>query len=116
MRKNKILLILIIGILIFAVFAVIVITIFNSVSNNPIDNMSIAYIRNSAEIQNEYGEIISIGKNILYETKNDEATIKTPYTIETKTGRVIVYITQMKCDEEWKASSLEVIEVIPNER
>lgn len=115
MRKNKMLLLLIIGILIFAVFAVIVITIFNSVSNNPIDNLSITYIRNSTDIQNEYGEIITVGKNILYETKNDESTIKTPYTIETETGRVIVYVTLMKCNEEWKASSLEVIEVIPNE-
>ena len=109
------LLLLIIGILIFAVFAVIVITIFNSVSNNPIDNLSITYIRNSTDIQNEYGEIITIGKNTLYETKNDESTIKTPYTIETETGRVIVYVTLMKCNEKWKASSLEVIEVIPNE-
>lgn len=115
MRKNKILLLLIIGILIFAVFAVIVITIFNSVSNNPIDNLSISYIRNSTDIQNEYGEIISIGKNILYKTKNDESTIKAPYTIETETGRVIVYVTLMKRNEEWTASSLEVIEVIPNE-
>ena len=115
MRKNKILLLLIIGILIFAVFAVIVITIFNSVSNNPKDNISIAYIRNSADIQNEYGKIISIGKNILYEPQNNESKIKTPYTIETETGRVIVYVTLMKCNEEWKASSLEVIEVIPNE-
>ncbi len=105
----------VIGILIFAVFAVIVITIFNSVSNNPIDNLSITYIRNSTDIQNEYGEIISIGKNILYKTKNDESTIKTPYTIETETGRVIVYVTLMKWNEEWTASSLEVIEVIPNE-
>ncbi len=115
MKKNKILFLIIIGILIFAVFAVIVITIFNSVANNPIDNLSITYIRNSADIQNEYGEIVSIGKNILYEIKNDEFTIKTPYTIETKTERVIVYVTLMKCEKEWKASSLEVIEVIPNE-
>lgn len=115
MRKNKMLLLLIIGILIFAVFAVIVITIFNSVSNNPIDNLSITYIRNSTDIQNEYGEIITVGKNILYETKNDESTIKTPYTIETEAGRVIVYVTLMKCNKKWKASSLEVIEVIPNE-
>lgn len=84
-------------------------------SKDPIDNISIAYIRNSTDIQNEYGEIISIGKNILYETKNDESTIKTPYTIKTETGRVIAYVTLLKCDEEWKASSLEVIEVIPNE-
>ena len=115
MKKNKMLSLLIIGILIFVVFALIVITIFNSVSKNPIDNISITYIRNSTDIQNEYGEIISIGKNILYENINDDSTIKTPYTIETETGRVIAYVTLLKCDEEWTASSLEVVEVIPNE-
>lgn len=115
MRKNKFLLLTIVGILIFAVFAAVVITLFNSVSNDPIDKISITYIRNGTNIQNEYGEILYVGKNILYETTRDDSTIKTPYTIETETGRVIVYVTLMKCNEEWKASSLEVIEVIPNE-
>ena len=115
MRKNKILLLLTIVISIYALFAVIVITLFNFISNNPIDNLSITYIRNSTDIQNEYGEIIFVGKNILYETKNEGSIIKTPYTIETETGRVIVYVTLMKHDKELNASSLEVIKVIPNE-
>lgn len=116
MRKSKILSLLIIGILIYAVFAAIVITLFNSISNNPIDNLSKTYIRNNTDIQNQYGEIISIGKNVLYETRKDESTIQSPYTVETKTGRVIVYVTLIKSNEEWKAVSSEVIEVIPNER
>lgn len=115
MKKNKILLIAIICISIFAVFAVIVITLFHVISNDPVDNLSITYIRNSTDIPNEYGEIISVGKNILYKTKKDESIIKSPYTIETETGRVIVYVTLEKCDGEWNATSLEVIEVIPNE-
>ena len=115
MKKNKMLLILIIGISAYAVFAVIVITIFNSILNNPIDKISMTYIRNSSDIQDEYGEIIYIGKNIIYKTKKDEATIKTPYTIETETERVAAYVTLLKCGEEWEADSLEVIEVIPNE-
>ena len=115
MQKNKIRLFLIIGILIFAVFAAIVITLFYSVSKDPIDNLSIAYIRNNTEIQKEYGEILSVGKNILYETQKDEAVIKSPYTIETEMCRVIVYITLIKQDNAWKASLLEIIEVIPNE-
>ena len=69
MEKNKILLLLVTGILIFVVFAVIVITIFNSVSNNPVDKLSITYIRGCTDIQNEYGKIISIGRNIVYGTE-----------------------------------------------
>ena len=112
---KKISLILIIGISTYAVFAVIVITFFNSVSNDPIDNLSITFIRNSTDIQNEYGEIISVRKNILYETQNDESILRSPYTIETRLGRVIVYVTLMKCEGKWNAISFEVIEVIPNE-
>ena len=112
---KKISLILIIGISTYAVFAVIVITLFNSVSNDPIDNLSITFIRNSTDIQNEYGEIISVRKNILYETQNDESILRSPYTIETRLGRVIVYVTLMKCEGKWNAISFEVIEVIPNE-
>lgn len=78
----------------------IVITAFNSVANNQIDNLSITYIRNSTDIQNEYGEIISVGRNILYEAKNDKVTIKASYTVETKTNRVIVCVTLLKCDED----------------
>ena len=115
MRK-KILISFIICISIFVVFAVIVVTLFNSVSNNPIDNLSIDYIQNNTDIQNKYGEIISIGRNILYKTEKDESSIKSPYTIETETGRVIVYVTLMKYDEKWEAISLETIEVIPNEQ
>lgn len=113
--KNKTLLLLIIGILIYVVFATIVITSFNYVSNNTIDKIAITYIRNSSDIQQNYGEIIHIGKNILYETKNDKSIIKSPYTVETETGRVIVYITLVKCNEDWEVTSLEVVEVITNE-
>lgn len=116
MKKNKTLLLFAICILIYAVFAVIVITLFNAVQNNPIDKLSITYIRNSPDVQNKYGEIIFIGKNVSYGTKREEAVIKSPYTVETKMGRVIVYVTLMKCDGEWEAISLEVVEVIPDEQ
>ena len=114
MGKNKIILVLVIGILMFAAFATIVITLFNAVSNDPIDKLSTTYIRHGSDIEQEYGEIIHIGRNVLYETQKDEATIRVQYTVETKTGRVIVYVTLTKYDEEWKADSSEVIEVIPN--
>ncbi len=115
MKKSKILVLFIICISIFVVFAILVVTLFNSVSKNPIDNLSKSYIYSNTDIQDKYGEIISIGKNILYETERNETSIKSPYTIETEMGRVIVYVTLMKYDEEWEAISLEIIEVIPNE-
>ena len=113
MEKKKILLA---GILIYAIFAIMVIISFNAVSKNPIDDISIPYIRNNTNIQKEYGDIISVGRNVLYETQKDEFIIKAPYTIETETGRIIAYVTLEKGDKEWNASSIEIIEVILNER
>ena len=111
----KIRTIIIICVLLFSVFAGIVIILFNSVSNDPIDKIAIPYIRQNTDLQDKYGELIWIGKNVLYETQEDDTMIKSPYTVEIKSGRVIVYVTLIKNDDKWKAVSLEEIEVIPNE-
>lgn len=115
MKKNKILLVIIICILAYAVFVIITLTLFNSVRNDPINNLSITYIRTESDIEKEYGRIISVARNHLYDTQENESMIKVPYAIETETGRVMVYVTLTKCNGEWKANSLEVIEVEPNE-
>ena len=83
MRKHKMLLIFVIIVVLFAAFVVTVIFIFNSILNNPIDSISISYIRDNTNIEKEYGKIIYIGRNILYKTKEDDFSIKRPYTIET---------------------------------
>lgn len=113
--KKKTLTLFVICISIYVVFTAIVVVSFHSISNNPIDNLSITYIRNSTDLQNKYGEITHIGKNILYKTEKNETSIKSPYTIETEKGRVIVYVTLTKREEAWEAISLEIKEVIPNE-
>ena len=115
MKSKKTLLIFVICLLAFAIFAVIVITLFDSASNNPIDIISATYIRNSTDIQNKYGEIINISKNVFYETKHDEFTIKSPYTIQTINERIIVYVNLINSDGKWEAISCEIFEVIPNE-
>lgn len=111
----KIRTIIIICVLLFSVFAGIVIILFNSVSNDPIDKIAISYIRQNTDLQDKYGELIWIGKNVLYETQEDDTMIKSPYTVEIKSGRVIVYVTLIKNNDKWKAVSLEEIKVIPNE-
>lgn len=116
MRKNRILLVLIIGISVFAVFAITVITLFNSVSKNPIDLLSKELIYNNADFENEYGDIVSIGRYYLYETQKSESIMKIPYAVETTTNRVIAYVTLTKREGEWMANSFEVVEVLPNER
>ena len=115
MRKHKMLLIFVIIVVLFAAFVVTVIFIFNSILNNPIDSISISYIRDNTNIEKEYGKIIYIGRNILYKTKEDDFSIKRPYTIETVSGEVVVYVALIKGEKEWMPRSLEVIEVIPNE-
>lgn len=108
--------IIVICVLAFVVFASIVIIAFNSISNDPIDKIAIPYIRQNADFKNKYGELIWIGRNILYETKNDESMIKSAYTVEISSGRVIVYVTLIENDGGWKAVSLEEVEVILDEK
>ena len=115
MKNKKLLIAIVVAISVYIVFAGVVAILFNYISNNPIDKISITYIRDNTDIENEYGEIVSVGKNILYKTIKEESIIKSPYTVTTHTGRVIVYITLAKNGEEWEAVSSEVIEVRPNE-
>ncbi len=113
---KKIHTIIIICALAFVIFAGVVIIAFNFVSNNPIDKIAIPYIRQNADLQNKYGELIWIGRNVLYETENKESTIKSAYTVEIESGRVIVYVTLIENDGKWEAIALEEIEVIQNEK
>lgn len=115
MQKKKVFLILLIAIVSFLVFAAIVITLFHSVSSNPVDKIAMTYLWNDSNIESEYGEIVHIGRNIIHKAEKDDTTTKTAYTVETETGRVDVYVTLVKHGEEWRASSWELIEVKPNE-
>lgn len=55
-------------------------------------------------------------KTYFIKPKKNESIIKSPYGVETATGRMVVYVTLEKKDDEWKPTSYEVIEVIPNEQ
>ncbi len=52
---------------------------------------------------------------MLHKTKKTESLIKSSYTVHTKDERVVVYITLIKNNENWEATALEIVEVIPNE-
>lgn len=73
------------------------------------------YIWHNTDIQNQYGEIVSVGRNVLLKRTKNGSTIKSPYIIETKTNRVKVYVTLIQTDKQLNAVSYEVIEVRPNE-
>ena len=115
MKKNKILSTIIICIAVYVVFAAIVITLFYSILFNPIDNISVPYIRNETNIENEYGEIIHVSRYVLYKTEKSDDRIKAPYSVETPKWDVKVYVTLVKSEGEWQPVSFEVIEVDPNE-
>lgn len=116
MFKKRTLFLLKIFILAFVVFAAITTVFFYLISSNPIDKISTAYIRTATDIEAQYGEIIFIGKNVFHKTEKNESIIKSPYGVETATGRMVVYVTLEKKDDEWKPTSYEVVEVIPNEQ
>ncbi len=115
MKKKSVFRILLIALVSFLVFAAIVMTLFHAVSSNPVDKIAMTYIWNDSNIESEYGKIVHIGRNIVHKAEKDDSTIKTAYTVETETGRVVVYVTLVKRGEEWRASSWELIEVKPNE-
>lgn len=109
--KKRVLFIIAIGVLSFAVFSTFIVIGFNCVSKNPIDIIAKEYIISNSNIENEYGEIISMGRNFKYESTENEKEIKRPYSVETKTVTVMVYVTLIKQNEEWVANSLEIIKV-----
>ena len=115
MKKNKIFKRILTGLFIYAIAFVVVLTLFNRMLNDPIDTIAIDYLRYETNISDEYGEIIHIGKNIAHKTQKEKVMIKSPYTVETEIGRVVVYVTLVESDGEWKAISFEIIKVIPNE-
>ena len=117
MEKNKALKRMVIHALLFTIACVVVISLFNYRLKNTIDidTPTNAYIQTQSDIQNEYGKILGISPNPSYDTQSEESMIKAPYTIETEKAQLIVYVTLIKSDEEWKAVSFEIIEVIPNE-
>lgn len=96
----------------YVVFAIIILILFHYVSTNPMDKAAITYLRSSADVEERYGNIIHIGRNLLYDAKESESSVKAPYTLETENGLVTVYVTLLiNGDENFKAVSYEVIEV-----
>ncbi len=114
MKKRKIKKIILISVLIYVVFASIVIIMFNAISNDPIDAKATTYIRNNCQEIVEYGDIEYIGRSVFYKTIKEDALMKYPYTVETTKGRVKVYVTFEKNADEWVATSLEIIDIITN--
>lgn len=92
----------------FAIFAIVIIVLFNVVKSNPIDKIAMTYIWNSHEISNEIGKVTHVGKNIIKKTtkENDEMTI--PYLVETSNGNNTVFITLDKINGTWIVTSFNI--------
>ena len=107
---------IIIGILgvlgLYAIFGAVVISLFYMVRYNPIDGLSIAYMRSNEDFKSQYGEIVTIGRNPFCRTEKSEAMIKAPYTIDSVNGKVVVYVTLINDGDGWEAVSYEVIKVL----
>ena len=114
MSRKKWILVILIVIVVAIVFSLIVIFAFNSVQGNPIDKIAITYIRNSTSIQDQYGEIVSIGRNVIDKVEETENTKSIPYQVETKDYRMTIYVQLEKKEQIWEAISLNIKEVISN--
>lgn len=118
MTKNKFYLILAIIIFAFIIFSIVLVVGFNLIKNNPIDAVAMTYIRNNEATINQYGKIISIGRNIINKTEKSDNLMNVPYTIETASEttsyRIIAYVKFQNINGNWKVISMEVKEVIEN--
>lgn len=110
-KTKKTILIIVIG---FAIFAALVIFSFNHVQKNPTDTAAMTYLWEHSEEFSEYGEIESISRNVIEEVKKSKNEKDVPYTIETSTHTVRVYVHLKQDDSNWVATDYEVFEVIPN--
>lgn len=111
MSKKKLILLIIIGaVLTYAIFAMVVIYFFNAIRTNPIDKEAMAYIVDDEDnLLVQYGEIKSIGRNVVLATEQSEELLRVPYSVTTVEYRLVVYVNLCKNGNEWEAYSLEVV-------
>lgn len=106
-KKFKAVAILLAG---YAVFVMIVLIGFFMIRNNPIDKIAMPYIWDNKEIEEEYGEINGVYRNIKKSEKSDTKMIIS-YSVKTQKYDLLVYVTLEKYLNNWEATSLEVKEV-----
>lgn len=111
MHKNKGIILASIILIVFVIFATVVITLFHSMRDNPIDKISMSYLWNNSEISSQYGEIVSVSRYVLESTKEKEESMQVPYSVTTKSYRIIVYVNLFNTSGEWAVDSIEIIEV-----
>ncbi|MEG1719428.1 MAG: hypothetical protein RR306_03790 [Clostridia bacterium] len=114
MNKKKVFTVFAIIGLIFLIFSTIVIIAFNAVRNDPIDKIAMTYIWNTKEISDEFGEIVSVGRNIVEKSEKSETVMIIPYSVDTKSNRVLILIKLEKNENDWRVESFEAKEVIKN--
>ena len=112
MENKKLFKSLVLGLILgFLVFATIVTILFRLVQNNPQDQVAMTYLRHEESFLEEYGEPITIGRNLIEpkeKTKNGEVL---PYTVETSKLRLLVYVTLERNEKNWHAVAFDLREV-----
>lgn len=95
----------------YAVFVLIVATLFVAIRNNPTDGIAMTYLRHEPSFEAEYGEVEHIGRNLTNRTVKTDKTQSVPYIVETKTQRILVFVELHKEQGQWEAVGWEVKEV-----
>lgn len=113
--NNKKFRVIAIIVLVYLLFASIVIITFYSTKNNSFDKVAMPYIWTNNDIEREYGEITDVFRYVGEDIKKKDNTIKVPYSVYTKDYRVIIYVTLEGEKKDLKAVSLEILEVRDND-
>lgn len=110
--KKKVFKIVLFVLLGYAIFASVVLFLFNAVRNNSTDQIAMPYIWESEEVFAEYGEVISVGRMVFKKIEKTETLMKVPYSVYVGDYRLIVYVNLSKSGEDWIPVSLEIEKVI----
>ncbi|MCI8332186.1 MAG: hypothetical protein HFE78_05120 [Clostridiales bacterium] len=94
---------------VYIVFAAVVLIGFHAIRNNPIDQIAMPYICDDEALQEQYGNIFSVGRNVTRKVNETENTMTVPYIVETDDKRLTVYVELEKQQEDWIAVSLGVV-------
>ena len=109
---KKIWKVLLIVLVAYVVFAGVVLALFLWIQKNPVDVAACDYIRDQSTISQEYGEIHHVARKVMmYKTEKKEDYVRAPYSVETDTAKLVVYVTLEKREGIWEAVSYEIVRV-----
>ena len=113
MNNKQRLTFLIVPFICFVILAVIIITIFHSLSGDalPVDSIAKEYICSNEQFIDEYGEVYSVSRRVTDDKiEGDSATVN--FKVQSKSNLIInVCMEFEKTNDTWSVTNMEILSV-----